>query len=76
MGQDAPPPLIRQNSRKSHHTDETSGKFTHTKKKNRKKPVFLFFTRIFLHSSRIKAAKGGVAFRSKKIERENRHSDG
>jgi hypothetical protein len=40
MGQDAPPPLIRQHSRESHH--KTSGKYIHTKKEKQEKPVFLF----------------------------------
>jgi hypothetical protein len=41
MGQDAPPPLIRQHSRESHY-DETLGKYIHTKKKNRKNLFFFF----------------------------------
>jgi hypothetical protein len=41
MGQDAPPPLIRQHSRESHY-DETLGKYIHTKKEKQEKPVFLF----------------------------------
>jgi hypothetical protein len=73
MGQDAPPPLIRQHSRNSHHDhDQTSGKFTHTKKKNRKNLFFLsgtrrrqrrlFFSRNSCTHCRFKAAFGGVAF--------------
>jgi hypothetical protein len=66
MGQDAPPPLIRQHSRNSHRNNKTSGKFTHTKKTKQEKPVFLFLLAFLWTHHRFKAAFGGVAFRLEK----------
>jgi hypothetical protein len=74
MGQDAPPPLIRQHSRNSHHTDKTSGKFTHTKKKNRKNLFFLSCATGGSWSFFMAPQISALAPLLEKIEREKRHS--